>query len=188
MRIYLRVRAPSIYQANADELAQITVSAISYKDPAIRSDRLTLTLMDVVHGIELATSHTQSDVEQGQTAIFSITITNTGNVFDTFAFYDPTSLQGQQEWLLPWGWQINFPLTVKEIQAVVFFKELEPDGWRVSLRSKGDIDINAVAKQFDGGGHKNASGCSVLGRLADLKAVFEQKIIDQIERTAGRRP
>jgi phosphoesterase RecJ-like protein len=83
---------------------------------------------------------------------------------------------------------INFPLTVKEIQAVVFFKELEPDGWRVSLRSKGDIDINAVAKQFDGGGHKNASGCSVLGRLADLKAVFEQKIIDQIERTAGRRP
>ena len=125
VRIYLRVRAPSIYQANGDELAQIMVSAISYKDPAIRSDRLTLTLMDVVHGIELATSHTQSDVEQGQTAIFSITITNTGNVFDTFAFYDPTSLQGQQEWLLPWGWQINFPLTVSLDPGQSVTKNLE---------------------------------------------------------------
>ena len=125
VRVYLRVRAPSIYQANHDELAQITVSAISYKDPAIRSDRLTLTLMDVKHGIELETSHYQSDVEQGQTAIFSITITNTGNVFDSFAFYDPTTLQGQQEWLLPWGWQINFPLMVSLDPGQSVTKNLE---------------------------------------------------------------
>src|SRR3990167_332611 len=31
---------------------------------------------------------------------------------------------------------INLPLTVKEIQAVVFFKENGPDDWRVSMRSK----------------------------------------------------
>ena len=82
------------------------------KDPAIRSERLTLTLMDVVHGIDLDTSHRMADVEQGQTAIFSITITNTGNVYDTFAFYDPNSLEGQQEWLLPFGWQVAFPMQV----------------------------------------------------------------------------
>jgi uncharacterized membrane protein len=111
-RMYLRVRAPSIYQANGDELAQVVVSAISLKDPAIRSERLTLTLMDVVHGIDLDTSHRMADVEQGQTAIFSITITNTGNVFDTYAFYDPNSLEGQQEWLLPFGWQVAFPMQV----------------------------------------------------------------------------
>jgi uncharacterized membrane protein len=125
VRVYMRVRAPSIYQANNDELAQISVSAISYKDPAIRSDRLTLTLMDVKHGIELETSHFQSDVEQGQTAIFSITITNTGNVFDSFAFYDPTTLQGQQEWLLPWGWQVTFPLMVSLDPGQSVTKNLE---------------------------------------------------------------
>ena len=38
---------------------------------------------------------------------------------------------------------INLPLTVKEIQAVVFFKESGPDDWRVSMRSKGDVDVNA---------------------------------------------
>ena len=52
---------------------------------------------------------------------------------------------------------------MKEIQAVVFFKQVEGDEYRVSLRSKGDIDIGAVAKEFGGGGHKNASGCTIEG-------------------------
>ena len=110
--MYMRVRAPSIYQAHSDELATITVSAVSYKDPAIQDERLTLTLMDVVHGINLDTSHFQVDVEQGQSAIFSITVTNTGNVYDTFAFYDPSTLEGQVEWALPFGWGITFPTSL----------------------------------------------------------------------------
>ena len=73
----------------------------------------------------METSHYQSDVEQGETAIFSITITNTGNVFDSFAFYDPTTLQGQQEWLLPWGWQINFPMMVSLDPGQSVTKNLE---------------------------------------------------------------
>jgi uncharacterized membrane protein len=124
-RMYLRVRAPSIYQADADQLAEIIVSAISLKDPAIRSERLTLTLMDVVHGIDLDTSHRMADVEQGQTAIFSITITNTGNVYDSYAFYDPNSLEGQQEWLLPFGWQVAFPMQVSLDPGQSVTKNLE---------------------------------------------------------------
>ena len=42
---------------------------------------------------------------------------------------------------------INLPLTVKEILAVVFFKENGPDDWRISMRSKGEVDVNAVAKR-----------------------------------------
>jgi len=61
----MRVRAPSIYQANGDELANIVVSAKSTKDPAIQNELNTLTLMDVVHGINLDTSHSMVDVEQG---------------------------------------------------------------------------------------------------------------------------
>jgi phosphoesterase RecJ-like protein len=81
---------------------------------------------------------------------------------------------------------INLPLTVKEIQAVVFFKENGPDDWRVSMRSKGDVDINAVAKQYGGGGHKNASGCSATGKLEDLKVEFGRKICEQIEKAGSR--
>lgn len=67
---------------------------------------------------------------------------------------------------------INFPLSVKDIQAVAFFKEAEDGEWRVSLRSKGDVDVGAMARSYGGGGHRNAAGCSARGRLADLQEAF----------------
>ena len=76
---------------------------------------------------------------------------------------------------------VNLPLTVKEIEAVAFFKEAGPDDWRISMRSKGDVDVNAVATEFGGGGHKNASGCNAVGRFEDLKALFQRKLLQQID-------
>jgi phosphoesterase RecJ-like protein len=67
---------------------------------------------------------------------------------------------------------INFPLTVKEIEAVAFFKEMGPGDWRVSLRSKGAVDTGRIAKEFGGGGHRNASGCGWHGPIADGHATF----------------
>ncbi|MCC7242254.1 MAG: bifunctional oligoribonuclease/PAP phosphatase NrnA [Acidobacteria bacterium] len=69
---------------------------------------------------------------------------------------------------------INFPLTVKDIQAVAFFKQMGPDDWRVSLRSKGAVDTAAIARTFGGGGHVNASGCAWLGSLEEGCAQFAQ--------------
>ena len=56
------------------------------------------------------------------------------------------------------------------------------------MRSKGDIDINAIAKEFGGGGHKNASGCSARGELAALRTLFEGKIARAIEKASGPAP
>jgi len=71
---------------------------------------------------------------------------------------------------------INLPLTVKEILAVVFFKQIEGEEYRVSMRSKGDIDIGGIAKEFSGGGHKNAAGCTVTGAIDALQKMFVEKI------------
>ena len=78
---------------------------------------------------------------------------------------------------------INLPLTVKEIQAVVFFKQIEGESYRVSMRSKGEVDIAAVAKEFGGGGHKNAAGCTATGGIDTLQKVF----IDKIDRAIDGR-
>jgi phosphoesterase RecJ-like protein len=80
---------------------------------------------------------------------------------------------------------INLPLTVKEIEAVVFFKQTEGDEYRVSMRSKGDIDIGAVAKQFGGGGHKNAAGCTVSGPIDSLQKTFVERIDQAIQTTTS---
>jgi phosphoesterase RecJ-like protein len=67
---------------------------------------------------------------------------------------------------------INFPLSVKDIQAVAFFKEVDGGHWRVSMRSKGKVDVAAIARSFGGGGHKNAAGCSAAGTLDELQNRF----------------
>jgi phosphoesterase RecJ-like protein len=80
---------------------------------------------------------------------------------------------------------INLPLTVKEIQAVVFFKQVGGEEYRVSMRSKGDIDIAAVAKKFGGGGHKNAAGCTVTGAVDALQKTFLADIEHAIDGGGG---
>ncbi|MGE5358705.1 MAG: DHH family phosphoesterase [Bacteroidales bacterium] len=82
---------------------------------------------------------------------------------------------------------INLPLTVKEIQAVAFFKESDNGEYRVSLRSKGDIDVASVAKQFSGGGHKNAAGFSIPGPYATAREVVTRLVLDAIQAPAPAR-
>lgn len=60
---------------------------------------------------------------------------------------------------------VNYALSIGDVQVAVFFREL-PDGrFRVSLRSKGKLDVAIIAEEFGGGGHACASGCSVDGPL-----------------------
>ena len=79
---------------------------------------------------------------------------------------------------------INFPLSVKEIQAVAFFKEAGPADWRVSMRSKGDVDVGAIARAHGGGGHKNAAGCSATGELDVLQEVFLLSLVAATDNAA----
>jgi phosphoesterase RecJ-like protein len=75
---------------------------------------------------------------------------------------------------------INFPLTVKDIEAVAFFKEIGANEWRVSLRSKGTVDVGAIARWQGGGGHTNAAGCSAKGPLDDVNKQFGQLLTEAI--------
>ncbi len=73
---------------------------------------------------------------------------------------------------------INIPLTVKDIRAVAFFKEIAPDSFRISLRSKDGVDVNRVANAFGGGGHKNAAGCTLNGPYPEVR----QKLLAELDR------
>ena len=80
---------------------------------------------------------------------------------------------------------INFPLTVKNIEAVAFFKEVGDGDWRVSMRSKGAVDIGTIAKQFGGGGHTNAAGCPAAGLLSAVQDQFATLMIAAVDRASG---
>lgn len=59
---------------------------------------------------------------------------------------------------------VNIPLGAKDVVAVVLIKAQADGSFRVSLRSKGDVNVRDVAQRWGGGGHKNASGCTLTGR------------------------
>ncbi len=63
---------------------------------------------------------------------------------------------------------VDFVREIEQTEAAVFFREL-PSGVKISFRSKGKIDVGAVAAMFGGGGHAGASGCNTSGKLADVK-------------------
>jgi len=72
-------------------------------------------------------------------------------------------------------------LTVKEIEAVVFFKEIEPARTASACGQKATSDVNRVAKKFGGGGHKNAAGCSLSGAYAEVRA----RLVAELESALG---
>lgn len=77
---------------------------------------------------------------------------------------------------------VNIPLAAKEVLASIYMREVEPHKYRVSLRSKGNINVARVAEKFGGGGHKNAAGCRVEGDWDAIERKIIQATIEAVNR------
>ena len=71
---------------------------------------------------------------------------------------------------------VNLPLSIKDIRMTALFTE-DVGFIKVSLRSKGNIDVNDFAHRYcNGGGHKNASGGKLYMPLNQVPDYFESKV------------
>jgi phosphoesterase RecJ-like protein len=61
------------------------------------------------------------------------------------------------------------PRSVAGTKMAVFFRDLGHGKVKVSFRSTGEVDVNAFARQFGGGGHAKASGALIAGSLAEVR-------------------
>lgn len=77
---------------------------------------------------------------------------------------------------------VNIPLAAREILAVVYMREIGEDNYRVSLRSKGDINVAKVAEKFGGGGHRNASGLQIKGKWDAKESELVEAVREAVER------
>ncbi len=64
---------------------------------------------------------------------------------------------------------INFARSVQGVEVALLFREVTPRKYRVSMRSRGGVDVARIAGQFQGGGHPAASGCTVEGSLSEVR-------------------
>ncbi len=61
---------------------------------------------------------------------------------------------------------VNYALAIENVEVAIFLREQANGRWRVSLRSKGSVNVSGIAEYFGGGGHECASGFSVEGPLS----------------------
>jgi phosphoesterase RecJ-like protein len=73
---------------------------------------------------------------------------------------------------------VNYAIGIAGVEAAVLLRELRDEKIRLSLRSKGGVDVARIAASFGGGGHRHAGGCTLEG---PLDAAME-KILETVRR------
>jgi phosphoesterase RecJ-like protein len=77
---------------------------------------------------------------------------------------------------------VNHLISIVGVDAAVFLRETTaPNQFRLSLRSKGQVDVASVAERFGGGGHRSASGCILEGSLAEVTERILAELSNRIE-------
>ena len=72
---------------------------------------------------------------------------------------------------------VNIGRSIESVEVSALIKEKGNNEIRVNLRSKNYVDVSEVAAAFDGGGHKRAAGCTIIGTVEEAK----RKIIEAIK-------
>ena len=71
---------------------------------------------------------------------------------------------------------VDYPRSIAGVQAVALLREVGPSRYKVSLRSRGDVDVEQVARRHGGGGHKNAAGFTTEGEASALRASLVEQL------------
>ncbi len=78
---------------------------------------------------------------------------------------------------------VNFVRSVKGVEVAVLFRQIGPEQYKISLRSKGRVDLSGLATRLGGGGHKNAAGGVLDGSFPSVRdrviGAVEQELISQ---------
>jgi len=75
---------------------------------------------------------------------------------------------------------VDYLMAVDGTEVEFFMMEIEPKLFRVSFRSKHTVNVNKIAKEFNGGGHKRASGCCISGTVEEVKTKILETLKDHL--------
>lgn len=76
---------------------------------------------------------------------------------------------------------INYTLMIKGVEVGLLFREISPGLIKIGFRSKGDVDVSALAAIFGGGGHRRAAGAKQEGSMEEA----ERQVIFTVEDVVG---
>lgn len=74
---------------------------------------------------------------------------------------------------------VNFVRSAKGVEVAVLFRQTGSAQYKISMRSKGRVDLSGLAQSFGGGGHKNAAGSVLDGTIEEVK----KRVLGEVEKT-----
>ncbi len=76
---------------------------------------------------------------------------------------------------------VNYITDVATVKAAALIREEGPSSWKISMRSKGEVDVAEPARRHKGGGHRNAAGFRMQGNLEEVKKLVRSEIDRELE-------
>jgi phosphoesterase RecJ-like protein len=73
---------------------------------------------------------------------------------------------------------VNFVRSAKGVEVAILLRQTGSAQYKISMRSKGRVDLSGLAQSFGGGGHKNAAGGVLNGTLDEVK----KRVVADVER------
>ena len=107
-------------------------------------------------------------------ALSNLTLHENGQISTLYVDHKTHAMNGDLDGV------VDHAMSIDGVEVALFFKEQEPGQQRVSLRSRGKVDVNRIARQFDGGGHIRASGCEIKGNVDEVQALLLSVVREQL--------
>lgn len=128
--------------------------------------------------INLFESKSRSEVLLLRQALKSIDFSDDGKIaWMTLSYQETSDLDALD--LHPEG-IINYTRMIEGVEVGLLFRETSPGFVKIGFRSKNQIDVAAVAGEFNGGGHKQAAGARMEGTLEQVKNTVITRVRDVI--------
>jgi len=83
---------------------------------------------------------------------------------------------------------VNFAICISGVEAAAFLRELPDHRIRLSIRSKGRVNVAAIAEHLGGGGHENAAGCTLDGPISQALEQILKELRSGLASLAGEPP
>jgi len=71
---------------------------------------------------------------------------------------------------------VEYIREIRGVEVAALVRETDNGKYKISMRSKGKVDVANVCTLFGGGGHKNAAGCNIDGTLEDVKTNIKEVV------------
>ncbi|NLW44695.1 MAG: bifunctional oligoribonuclease/PAP phosphatase NrnA [Syntrophomonadaceae bacterium] len=123
-------------------------------------------------------SKSRVEVSVQKTALDSLEFSKDGRIASMHLSYDDLTRLGAAD--LHFEGIINMARNIENVEVALLFREIQPGVVKVGFRSKQLVDVNRIAGEWGGGGHKRAAGATLRGELEAVKKLVLLKVEEHL--------